>query len=158
MAVEVAGCCMTCITSTQPVARIPVSNRIHLEHTCFKKGERISLLSNASSICNLFIQQREGETVSKKGKERTIKVNSVEAFWWLRQVVPQSCGQPCSRWGKRFLGGLHFVTFWNLSRQGNAVLSEININSCYDTIRCLLLKIMKWFQWLCDIPWNEQNW
>jgi len=22
--------------------------------------------------------------VSKKGKERTIKVNSVEAFWWLR--------------------------------------------------------------------------
>ena len=55
-----------------------------LEHTCFKKGEWISLLSNASSICNLFIKQREGETVSKKGKERTIKVNSVEAFWWLR--------------------------------------------------------------------------
>ena len=84
MALEVAGCCMTCITSTQPVARIPVSNRIHLEHTCFKKGEQISLLSNASSICNLFIQQGEGETVSKKGKERTKKVNSVEAFWWLR--------------------------------------------------------------------------
>ena len=61
--------------------------------------------------------------------------------------------------GQKVLGGLTLCYLLESFKIGKcAVLSEININSCYDTIRCLLLKIMKWFQWLCDIPWNEQNW
>lgn len=54
---------------------------------------------------NLFISAEGGVNCErKKGKERTIKVKSVEAFWWFHNlVVSRVPGGAKGSWGPRGL-------------------------------------------------------